>query len=170
LHICSVEEAEAEFAAAGRGSALSISAWASPGYPKVLAAAEDAPPLIGLRGDAAVLQCPMVAVIRSRNASALGLRFTESLARDLGEAGLVVVSGLARGIDARAHQATLATGTVAVLAGGHERIYPSENGPLLERLVERGPRSLKCRSPASRAGAAFRAATASSRGLRVGWW
>jgi len=108
-----------------------------PGYPKVLAAAEDAPPLIGLRGDAAVLQRPMVAVIGSRNASALGLRFTESLARDLGEAGFVVVSGLARGINARSSGDTRHRNRGGV-AGGHERIYPSENGPPLERLVESG--------------------------------
>ena len=80
----------------------------------------------------------MIAIVGSRNASALGLRFAERLARELGEAGFTIVSGLARGIDARAHGASLASGTVAVLAGGHERIYPNENRPLLERLVESG--------------------------------
>ena len=141
-----------------------------PGYPKVLAAAEDAPPLIGLCGDAAVLQRPMVAVIGSRNASALGLRFTESLARDLGEAGFVVVSGLARGINARAHQATPATGTVAVSPEGMSASIRARTGRRSSGSSRAGPRSPKCRSPASRAGATFRGATASSRGLRVGWW
>jgi len=137
LHVCGVEEAQAELAAAAR-LGVGYIGLGEAAYPKALAATDDAPPLIGVRGDAAVLQRPMVAVIGSRNASALGLRFTEAIVRALGEAGFVVVSGLARGIDARAHGAALATGTVAVLAGGHERVYPSENQPLLERLLETG--------------------------------
>ena len=76
-------------------------------------------------------------MVGSRNASAAGLTFAERLARELGEAGYVVVSGLARGIDTRAHRAALETGTVAVLAGGHDRIYPSENEPLLRRASSR---------------------------------
>ncbi len=91
-----------------------------------------------MRGSAEVLRRPTVAIVGSRNASAAGLTFTERLARDLGSAGYVVVSGLARGIDARAHQAALATGTVAVLAGGHDRIYPAENGPLLDKIIAEG--------------------------------
>jgi DNA processing protein len=79
-----------------------------------------------------------VAIVGSRNASAAGLTFAERLSRQLGEAGYVVVSGLARGIDTRAHRATLATGTVAVLAGGHDRIYPAENEALLLSIVEKG--------------------------------
>ncbi|SEE34624.1 DNA processing protein [Rhizobiales bacterium GAS188] len=137
LHVCGVEEAEVELAAAAR-LAVAYIGIGEAAYPKALAATQDAPPLIGVRGDAAVLQRPMVAVIGSRNASALGQRFTDGLVRELGEAGFVVVSGLARGIDARAHGAALVTGTVAVLAGGHERVYPSENQPLLERLLETG--------------------------------
>ncbi|MFI5013183.1 MAG: DNA-processing protein DprA [Hyphomicrobiales bacterium] len=137
LQVCTREEALAEFAAAAKIGVAYIGIGEG-AYPKALAAAADAPPLIGVRGDRAILQRPMVAIVGSRNASALGLRFTERLARELGEAGFVVVSGLARGIDARAHGATVATGTVAVLAGGHERIYPSENKPLLDRLLENG--------------------------------
>jgi len=91
-----------------------------------------------VRGSADVLLKPSVAIVGSRNASASGLTFTERLSRQLGEAGYVVVSGLARGIDTRAHRATLETGTVAVLAGGHDRIYPSENEPLLRSIVENG--------------------------------
>jgi DNA processing protein len=137
LRICTKEEAEAELAAASRLGVVYIGL-PEEAYPKALAASADAPPLIGVRGDKGVLQRPMVAIVGSRNASALGLRFTERLARELGEAGFVIVSGLARGIDSRAHSASLASGTVAVLAGGQDRIYPGENKPLLERLLETG--------------------------------
>ncbi len=85
-----------------------------------------------------MLAKPCVAIVGSRNASASGLTFAERLSRQLGDAGYVVVSGLARGIDTKAHKATLETGTVAVLAGGHDRIYPSQNEPLLQAIVEQG--------------------------------
>ena len=102
----------------------------------------------------------MVAIVGSRNASAAGVKFAERLARDLGEAGFGIVSGLARGIDAAAHRASLATGTIAVLAGGHDRIYPAEHGELCsKRSSPRAPPSRKCRSAGSRARATFRAAT-----------
>ena len=84
------------------------------------------------------LQQPTVAIVGSRNASAAGLTFAERLARGLGRAGYVVVSGLARGIDQRAHAASLETGAVGVLAGGHAKPYPSEAAPLIERMVEYG--------------------------------
>ena len=113
-------------------------AMGEPDYPKTLQAIDTAPPLIALRGAAALLARPSVAIVGSRNASASGLTFAERLARQLGEAGYVVVSGLARGIDTRAHKASLETGTVAVLAGGHDRIYPSENEPLLNAILEQG--------------------------------
>ena len=79
-----------------------------------------------------------MAIVGSRNASAAGLTFADRLARGLGRAGYVVVSGLARGIDQRAHRASLETGAVGVLAGGHARPYPSEAVPLIERMVEFG--------------------------------
>jgi DNA processing protein len=109
-----------------------------PDYPKTLQAIDTAPPLIALRGNAAVLAKPSVAIVGSRNASASGLTFAERLARQLGEGGYVVVSGLARGIDTKAHKAALETGTVAVLAGGHDRIYPAQNEPLLQTILEQG--------------------------------
>jgi DNA processing protein len=137
LHVCTRQEAEAEFVASARLGIAFIGVTEA-AYPAALAATADAPPLIAVRGDKAVLERPMIAIVGSRNASALGLRFTERLARELGEAGFIVVSGLARGIDARAHGASLASGTIAVLAGGHERVYPNENQPLLERIVEAG--------------------------------
>ena len=137
LHVCTREEAQAEFEACAKQGIVFV-AITEKSYPLALAATADAPPLIALRGDPAVLARPMVGIVGSRNASALGLRFAERLARELGEAGFTIVSGLARGIDARAHGASLASGTVAVLAGGHEHIYPNENRPLLERIVENG--------------------------------
>jgi DNA processing protein len=130
-------EAAREIEEAGRRGIRFI-AFGEPDYPRPLQAIDTAPPLLALRGSAPILSRPTVAIVGSRNASAAGLAFTERLSRDLGAAGYVVVSGLARGIDARAHRAALATGTVAVLAGGHERVYPSDNAPLLEQIVAEG--------------------------------
>jgi len=96
---------------------------------------DDAPPLLAMRGNGAVLEMPMVAIVGARNASAAGVRFAEQLGRDLGSEGFAIVSGLARGIDAAAHRASLATGTVAALAGGHDHIYPPE---LAEATVAQG--------------------------------
>jgi DNA processing protein len=109
-----------------------------PDYPPALRAIDAPPPLIAVRGDLALLQRPMVALVGSRNASAVGLAMTERLARGLGAAGYAVVSGLARGIDAAAHRASLADGAIGVLAGGHDRPYPPENLALLEQMAERG--------------------------------
>ena len=81
---------------------------------------------------------PMIAIVGSRNASGAGLKFAGQLARDLGDAGFVVISGLARGIDQAAHRATIESGTVAVLAGGHDRIYPAEHEDLLAALLDQG--------------------------------
>jgi DNA processing protein len=80
----------------------------------------------------------MVAIVGSRNASAAGMKFAERLARELGEAGFAIVSGLARGIDAAAHRASLATGTIAVLAGGHDHIYPAEHADLVDAILPEG--------------------------------
>jgi DNA processing protein len=113
-----------------------------PDYPHTLRVVDSAPPLIGLRGTAAILARPMVAIVGSRNASAAGLALTERLARDVGAAGFVIVSGLARGIDARAHRGALGSGTVAVLAGGHDRVYPAENEGLLDAILAQGGAAL----------------------------
>jgi DNA processing protein len=135
--IASRADAEREMAEAGRRGIRFI-AVGEAGYPRTLQAIDTAPPLIAVRGSVETLGRPMLAVVGSRNASAAGLTFAERLSRDLGGAGYVIVSGLARGIDSRAHKAALATGTVAVLAGGHDRVYPAENEPLLERIVTDG--------------------------------
>ena len=78
---------------------------------------------------------PMIAIVGSRNASAAGLKFSQKLAHDLGEAGFVIISGLARGIDQAAHRASVGSGTIAVLAGGHDRIYPPEHDELLDNIL-----------------------------------
>ena len=99
---------------------------------------DDAPPLIAVRGNAAVLAMPLVAIVGSRNASAAGVKITERLTRGLCEAGFGTASGLARGIDAAAHRASAATDTVAVLAGGHDRVYPPEHANLLDDILHSG--------------------------------
>ena len=131
------EEAEQEIAAAARIGARFV-ALGEADYPPHLQVVDDAPPLLAIRGDAAVLHGPLVAMVGSRNASAAGVKMAERLARELGAAGFGVVSGLARGIDAAAHRASLATGTVAVLAGGQDKVYPAEHAPLVDALVETG--------------------------------
>jgi DNA processing protein len=109
-----------------------------PDYPAGLAALEQPPPLIAVLGHAHLLKKEMAAVVGARNASALARKFTHALARDLGEAGLVIVSGLARGIDFAAHEAALETGTVAVVAGGIDIIYPPENEALYAAIRAQG--------------------------------
>lgn len=131
------DEAEREVAAARR-LGISFIALGEPDYPSRLRMIDDPPPLIAVRGKLAALSLPMVAMVGSRNASAAGVKFTERLARELGEAQFVIVSGLARGIDAAAHRASLPSGTLAVLAGGHDRIYPAEHADLLDAILESG--------------------------------
>lgn len=137
VRIATAAEAEAELEAC-RAAGVRVAATGEAAYPAALAAIPDAPPLLFIRGAQQALDTPMVAVVGSRNASAGGLKLARMFAHDLGMAGYSVVSGLARGIDAAAHEGSLDTGTVAVLAGGHGRVYPAENVPLLERLLERG--------------------------------
>jgi DNA processing protein len=109
-----------------------------PDYPQGLKALEAPPPVIGILGHPHLLKKEMIAIVGARNASALARKFAETLSRDLGFAGLVVASGLARGIDTSAHEAALAVGTVAVLAGGVDIIYPPENEKLYAAIKERG--------------------------------
>ena len=107
-------------------------------FPRGLAALEDPPPLISVLGHPHLLQKEIVAIVGARNASALARKFTDILSRDLGFAGMVVASGLARGIDASAHEAALAVGTVAVVAGGVDIIYPPENEKLYAAIKKQG--------------------------------
>jgi DNA processing protein len=135
--ICTIEEAKAELAAC-RKIGVSLVVPGEAAYPPRLATLDDAPPMLGVRGAPDVPMRPMIAIVGSRNASGAGLKFASQLARDLGEAGFVVISGLARGIDQAAHRATVQSGTVAVLAGGHDRIYPPEHEDLLAAVLEHG--------------------------------
>ncbi|WP_108051930.1 DNA-processing protein DprA [Bosea sp. 124] len=137
IRICTMAEAEREAEALRRLGGRLV-AMGEAHYPRPLQAIDTAPPLIAVLGRPEVLLRPCVALVGSRNASAAGLKFTARLARDLGEAGFVVVSGLARGIDTAAHEASVQSGTVAVLAGGLDEIYPPQNAPLLQRLLAEG--------------------------------
>ena len=137
LKICPKAEAEREIAALGKiGGRLIASA--EPDYPLALAAIDDAPPLITVLGDAASLHRQAVAIVGARNASANGRRLAEDIARELGGAGYVVVSGMARGIDSAAHRGSLESGTAAVVAGGADVVYPPENDQLHRAIAERG--------------------------------
>jgi DNA processing protein len=122
------------------GAALGARLIAScePGFPQALAALDPPPPLIWVRGRAELLDRPCVAIVGARVASAAGQRFARGLAAELGQSGHIVVSGLARGIDAAAHEGSLPTGTVAVLGGGVDDIYPPEHASLYARIVETG--------------------------------
>ena len=130
-------EVEAEMEAARRAN-LRFVAVCEPAYPPSLRAIDSAPPVLAVRGSLDLLQRATVAIVGSRNASAAGLVFTERLAQRLGVGGYAIASGLARGIDERAHRGALLGGTIAVLAGGHERIYPSEHVGLAADIVESG--------------------------------
>lgn len=135
--ICPEGVAEAELRAGRRAGARLIRC-DHPDYPAALRDIDGAPPVLWLRGDPRWLQGEPFAVIGARNASSLGLRMARGMAAGLGEAGHCVVAGLARGIDTAAHNAALATGTVAVMAGGIDQIYPAENAILAAQIAEKG--------------------------------
>jgi len=109
-----------------------------PDYPEPLAAIEDAPPILSVLGHASLLSQRVIGIVGARNASLSGRKMAEALSRDIGAGGFVVASGLARGIDASAHSHALATGTIAVVAGGVDVIYPEENRALYEKIAEAG--------------------------------
>ncbi len=115
-----------------------IVATGEPDYPALLRYISGAPPMLTIKGGANLDWNRTVGIVGARNASAAGQRMTKLVAGDLGDAGYVVVSGLARGIDAAAHAATLASGTVAVMAGGLDKLYPEENRGLADSIVEHG--------------------------------
>ena len=107
-------------------------------YPPLLAELDDAPPLVIAKGDVRLLDRPAVAIVGARNASAAACRFARELAHSLGREGMIVVSGLARGIDSAAHDGALEGGTVGVIAGGIDIFYPPENEGRQKALFERG--------------------------------
>lgn len=137
IRICPREQALAELEAAKRIGARPI-VTIEPGYPPALAATAMPPPLIYVKGDAALLGRPMLAVVGSRDASAAGTKLARLMAREIGRAGVVIASGLARGIDRAAHEASLDTGSVAVLAGGLDVVYPPEHASLHEEIARCG--------------------------------
>ena len=137
LKVCSVAEADRELEAGAKLGARLLAA-GEPDFPLLLAALDPPPPLIWALGHPSILLKPAVAIVGARIASAGGQRFARQLASELGQAGYVVVSGLARGIDGAAHEAALSTGTVAVVAGGIDDIYPPEHDSLYRRIEAAG--------------------------------
>ena len=137
MRVCPSDVARQELDAATALSARVLTL-GEPAYPARLAAISDAPPVIHVRGDPTLLARPAVAIVGARNASAAGVRFARELAGGLGAAGLVVISGFARGVDTAAHFGTVDTGTVAVLAGGVDNVFPPENQDLYDDIVANG--------------------------------
>ncbi|MES2894434.1 MAG: DNA-processing protein DprA [Pseudomonadota bacterium] len=137
LDIPTLSEIEAELEAGAALGARLIAACEAD-FPAPLAALDPPPPVIWARGEPRLLSRPAVAIVGARVASAGGQRFARGLAAELGAAGLIVISGMARGVDGAAHEGSLATGTVAVLGGGIDDIYPREHRELYERIVEHG--------------------------------
>lgn len=107
-------------------------------YPEALAATEGAPPVLMALGHVHLLENKNFAIVGARNCSAIGIRLATSLAREMGEAGYIITSGMARGIDTAVHTGALETGTIAVLAGGVDVIYPRENGRLYDAIINTG--------------------------------
>jgi DNA processing protein len=129
--------AEAELSALSRLGGRTL-CWGEPFYPAALAQIEDAPPVLSVLGRVALLNQPIIAIVGARNASANGRRLARELAAELGQGGLVVVSGLARGIDAAAHLGAIDTGTAAAVAGGIDIVYPEENRNLYDAMRLQG--------------------------------
>ncbi|MDZ4761164.1 MAG: DNA-processing protein DprA [Alphaproteobacteria bacterium] len=134
---------EREIDLAAKAGARFIAA-CEPDFPPALAAVDPPPPLIAVKGDVRLLSRPAIAIVGARNASAVGRRMARDLARDLGTAGYTIVSGLARGIDGEAHAVSLKTGTVAVLAGGVDQIYPPEHDRLYAEIAAQGAVVSEC--------------------------
>jgi len=135
IRIASEAEAEKELEAAHRHGARFIGI-GEPDYPQALRQIDGAPPLLAAKGNLNATAHPSVGIVGSRNASIAGAKFAAMIARDCGQAGYTITSGLARGIDTAAHRASLETGTIAVLAGGLDQPYPPENIPLLEEITD----------------------------------
>ena len=137
IRLCTEAEAEAELEAADRLGATLV-AIGEPGYPPALAQVDAPPPLLYAKGRLELADIPIVAIVGARNGSAVGQKFTRQIATELALEGFVIASGLARGIDTAAHIAALEHGTIAVLAGGIDSVYPPENEELQHAIGERG--------------------------------
>lgn len=134
FRVATVAEAERELEVADRLGATFVGV-GEPNYPFALRQIDGAPPLLAVKGNLDTATRPSLGVVGSRNASVSGAKFAAMIARDAGQAGYVITSGLARGIDTAAHKASLASGTIAVLAGGIDRPYPPENIGLLNEIM-----------------------------------
>lgn len=137
LKIASISETERELAAIQAFGAQVITLY-SPAYPPLLRAIDSAPPLLTIKGRPELLQESLFAIVGARNASAMGKKMAYQFAEKLGTQGWAIASGLARGIDGAAHQGSISSGTVAVLAGGIDQIYPPENESLYHQIAEEG--------------------------------
>ncbi len=137
IRLCPADKAEAELERAEQAGAVPLFT-IEPGYPVALAVIDAPPPLLYVKGDAALLDRPIVSIVGSRQCSAAGTKLARVFAKELGRAGYVVASGLARGIDAVAHEAALESGTIAVVAGGIDVVYPPEHEVLQRTIGEQG--------------------------------
>ncbi|MGD9502112.1 MAG: DNA-processing protein DprA [Methyloceanibacter sp.] len=137
IALCTEAEAEAELARADSIGAKLV-AVGEPGYPPALAHVDAPPPLIYIKGRAELAAFPIVAIVGARNGSAAGQKFARQLAHELGLEGFVIASGLARGIDTAAHRSALEHGTIAVVAGGIDVVYPPENDALQQEIAAHG--------------------------------
>lgn len=137
IKLASPREAESELKAIAKNGA-ELLFFDEADFPLLLAATDPAPPLIIVKGHKSLFAQPSIAMVGARNASAAGLRMAGDIARELGAEGYTVTSGLARGIDTAAHKAALETGTIAVIAGGIDVVYPEQNRALQEEIGERG--------------------------------
>ncbi|MGH6761506.1 MAG: DNA-processing protein DprA [Phyllobacterium sp.] len=135
--VASMDDAEREMELAHKAGAHFVG-MGEPDYPPILRQCDNPPPLVAVKGDTDIFTAPPVAIVGARNASVTGMRFAQKIARELGESGHAIISGLARGIDAAAHKSSVHTGTVAVLAGGLDRPYPPENMDLYHSIPDHG--------------------------------
>ena len=141
--VCAAHDAEREMRAA-TAEGVRIVALPEADYPPWLRHIDAPPPLVLMKGDPALAARPTVAIVGSRSASAAGRQFAKTLASDLGRRGITIASGLARGIDTAAHHGALPTGTIAVLAGGIDVIYPPENAQLHAAIAAEGVLLSEC--------------------------
>lgn len=137
IRVTSKEDAEREIHAAAKMGAFFIGI-GEPDYPRYLKQCDNPPPLVAIKGNPDVFRLPPVAIVGARNASLVGIKFARTIARELGEVGFATISGLARGIDTAAHEASLHHGTVAAMAGGLDHPYPPENLGLYKAIPEHG--------------------------------
>ncbi len=137
IRVTSKEDAEQEIYAAAKMGAFFIGI-GEPDYPRYLKQCDNPPPLVAIKGNPDVFRLPPVAIVGARNASLVGIKFARNIARELGEVGFATISGLARGIDTAAHEASLHHGTVAAMAGGLDHPYPPENLGLYKAIPEQG--------------------------------